>query len=213
MAKNFSLADYVTILNGLCGFMSVICSLEVLAGVGNTKAVGVKDMMPNHLLSLRLAFLFPLLGLIFDFLDGRVARLKGVSSMLGQELDSLADLISFGVAPAVIGYVVGLRLFYDKIMLGIFVCSGLARLARYNVTAHLIPTDQGGKIKYFEGLPIPTSLIIVMLMWIGVEYGYLQIGTSLSTLKVLWIEVHYLTFVFMVWSVCMVSRNLKVPKP
>ena len=209
MAKNFNLQDYVTISNGMCGFMSVICSLEILT---TNPIINIQDLAPNHLLSLRLAFLFPIFGLIFDFLDGRVARLKGTSSMLGQELDSLADLISFGVAPAVLGYLVGLRLFCDKIMLGIFVCAGLARLARYNVTAHLIPTDQGGKVKYFEGMPIPTSLIIVCYLWYCVEYGLISSKNPLTTFKFAGIELHYFTLVYALWSICMVSRTLKVPK-
>jgi CDP-diacylglycerol--serine O-phosphatidyltransferase len=84
--------------------------------------------------------------------------------MLGQELDSLSDLISFGVAPATLAYTIGKRyqksLIYaiglntwgDQVILTIFVCCGLARLARFNVTTHNIAQDHTGKSKYFEGI-------------------------------------------------------------
>lgn len=77
--RNFRLADLVTIMNGFCGSFSVFSSARYLLS---------ND--PGHLWS---ALAFPLAGLMFDFLDGKVARWRKSTSMLGQELDSLADLV------------------------------------------------------------------------------------------------------------------------
>ena len=117
----------------------------------------------------RVMFGLPLLGLLFDIADGKVARWMSTGpSMLGQELDSLSDLISFGVAPACLAWSIGLRTFLDKVCLVVFVCAGLARLARFNVTQQSASLE-GGKQKYFEGLPIPSSLMLVSVMWWWVE--------------------------------------------
>jgi len=70
--------------------------------------------------------------------------------------DSLADVISFGVAPAVIAYGCGMQGLVDRIILVFFVACGVSRLARYNVTAEQL-SEGGDKVKYFEGTPIPTS--------------------------------------------------------
>ena len=77
--RNFRLADLVTIMNGVCGSFSIFSSAHYLL---------TND--PDYLWS---AMAFPLAGLMFDFLDGKVARWRKSSSMLGQELDSLADLV------------------------------------------------------------------------------------------------------------------------
>ena len=101
-------------------------------------------------------------ALTFDVIDGRVARWRQQSSALGRELDSLADVISFGVAPAIIAYGCGMQGFYDLIILFYFVACGVSRLARYNVTAEAF-SEGSGKVKYFEGTPIPTSVTLVAL--------------------------------------------------
>lgn len=69
--------------------------------------------------------------------------------------------LSFGAAPAFAAFTLGLRLPLDTLLLTIFVCAGIARLARFNVTTASIPHDSKGKARYFEGLPIPSSLILV----------------------------------------------------
>ncbi len=84
--------------------------------------------------------------------------------MLGQELDSLADLVSFGVAPAVLAFALGVRGGLDAVALVYFVGCGISRLARYNATASEL-SDGSGKVKYFEGTPIPTSLAVVALLF------------------------------------------------
>ena len=70
-------------------------------------------------------------GADFDVLDGRIARWRQKSSAMGRELDSLADVISFGVAPAIIAYGCGMQGLYDRVVLAYFVACGVSRLARY----------------------------------------------------------------------------------
>lgn len=102
--------------------------------------------------------------MIFDLFDGKVARWRNEASMLGQELDSLADSLSFGVAPALLAFCIGLRTTYDLVALTAFICMGIARLARFNATVAHAPKDASGKTSHFEGLPIPTSLGLVAAM-------------------------------------------------
>ena len=103
-------------------------------------------------------------------LDGYVARLnRKRQSVLGADLDSLADVISFGVAPAVLGFTLGLRGGWDMVILTYFVVCGVSRLARFNVTAEALADVNTGKVKYFEGTPIPTSIVIVAVL--GVRYS------------------------------------------
>src|SRR5678816_1547800 len=109
---------------------------------------------------------------IFDAVDGRVARWRKSASTLGRELDSLADVISFGVAPAALGYACGLQGGWDWVVLSYFVGCGVSRLARYNVTAESLSGDEG-KVKYFEGTPIPTSVVIVGLLALAAFQGRL----------------------------------------
>ncbi len=112
-------------------------------------------------------------ALIFDVLDGRIARWRQKASTLGQELDSLSDVISFGVAPAMIAYGVGMQGFYDRIILVYFIACGVSRLARYNVTAEEL-SEGSGKVKYFEGTPIPTSILLVAVMAVAAWFGAIR---------------------------------------
>ncbi|TRM57545.1 hypothetical protein BD626DRAFT_549036 [Schizophyllum amplum] len=205
LVRNFRLADLVTIMNGVCGSFSVFSSARFLLS---------ND--PDYLWA---ALGLPLAGLFFDFLDGKVARWRRSSSMLGQELDSLADLISFGVAPALLAFVVGLRTYLDTVVLTGFICCGLARLARFNATVAVIPKDAGGKSKYFEGLPIPSSLGLVSVLAYWTKQGWIegQEGIPYGTVT-LWGaaggrgEIHIVSFVFALWAAAMVSKTLHVPK-
>ncbi|KAF8201686.1 CDP-diacylglycerol-serine O-phosphatidyltransferase [Pholiota molesta] len=205
LVRNFRLADLVTIMNGVCGSFSIFSSARYLL---------TND--PDYLWT---AMIFPLAGLMFDFMDGKVARWRKSSSMLGQELDSLADLISFGVAPALLAFVVGLRTYLDTVVLTGFICCGLARLARFNATVALIPKGNGGKAKYFEGLPIPSSLGLVAVLSYWAKQGWIegQQGLPWGT-TTLWGEaggrgeVHYVSLVFGCWAAAMVSKTLRVPK-
>ena len=206
LVRNFRLADLVTIMNGVCGSLSIFSSGHYLL---------TKDEE-----YLWLALTLPLAGLVFDFMDGKVARWRKSSSMLGQELDSLADLISFGVAPMVLAFAVGFRTYLDTVCLTGFICCGLARLARFNVTAALVPKDASGKARYFEGLPIPSSLGLVGVLAFWTHQGWIEGKTGIpGGLMTLWGElggrgdIHPASFVLALWATAMVSKTLRVPKP
>lgn len=122
----------------------------------------------------RSALVYPVAGMFFDLFDGKVARWRNEASMLGQELDSLADSLSFGVAPALVAFTLGLRTTPDVIALTGFICCGIARLARFNATVAHAPKDATGKTKNFEGLPIPTSLGLVAIMALCVKADWID---------------------------------------
>jgi len=122
--------------------------------------------------------------------------------------------ISFGVAPATIAFAIGIRTPLDHLCLGFFVLCGLTRLARFNVTATAIPKDASGKVKYFEGTPIPTTLALDALMALWISRG--QIHDSLP--GGVWLagsvlEVHPAVLLFMVHGCLMTSRTIRIPKP
>lgn len=202
LIKAMHLADLITELNGLCGILSIFSSMRYCIG----------DSSSHGNIWAALALL-PF-GLFFDFLDGKVARWRNKSSMMGQELDSLADLISFGVAPAVVAFSIGIRTPLDHLCLGFFVLCGLTRLARFNVTAASIPKDSTGKAAYFEGTPIPTTLGLDAMMAYWVSQGWIHDLIPLGTLfSGTLLEFHPVVLVFMIHGCLMTSKTIHVPKP
>ena len=157
-------------------------------------------------------FLFVALALVFDVLDGRVARWRHRASAMGRELDSLADVISFGVAPACFAYAIGFSTVVDQIVLLYFVACGISRLARYNVTAEQM-SEEAGKVTYFEGTPIPTSLLLVFamagLVWAGRTGAALPLGVVLSGP----LAFHPAALAFFASGSLMISKTLRIPKP
>jgi len=115
-------------------------------------------------------------AVLFDGLDGRIARMTGTSSDFGKELDSLADVITFGVAPALLAWTWGFHLMPTVLLtewhvkltqLGavasfLFLMAGASRLARFNITNNPQPSNPGrpGK-KYFVGMPIPAGAGVI----------------------------------------------------
>src|SRR5450830_688152 len=150
MIREFHLADWFTLGNAICGTGAMFSMMTYL--------------QTSDVIHIYFACGLVLAAMVFDVLDGRIARWRQKNSVMGRELDSLADVISFGVAPAVIAYGCGMQGLYDRIVLTYFVACGVSRLARYNVTADALSGDEG-KVKYFEGTPIPTSLLLVMLLF------------------------------------------------
>ena len=100
-----------------------------------------------------------LLASVFDVLDGKVARLSGATSKFGVQYDSLADLVSFGVAPALLAFSWALRPYgrFGWLAAFLFVVCGALRLARFNVMS------SSGEVKYFKGLPIPAAALMIAL--------------------------------------------------
>jgi CDP-diacylglycerol--serine O-phosphatidyltransferase len=100
-----------------------------------------------------------LLAAVFDILDGKVARLSGAMSKFGVQYDSLADLVSFGIAPALLAFSWALRPYgkFGWLAAFVFVACGALRLARFNVQS------SSGETKYFKGLPIPAAATMISL--------------------------------------------------
>lgn len=202
MIKMLHLADLITELNGFCGVMSIFSSMRY--------CLGPESAYTN----LWFALAFMPFGLFFDFMDGKVARWRKKSSLMGQELDSLADLVSFGLSPAAAAFAIGLRTPADHVFLTFFVLCGLTRLARFNITVANVPKDATGKSKYFEGTPIPTSLSIAALMAYWVSQGWILDNLPMGT----WatgsiLEFHPVVGLFVLSGCLMTSKTLHVPKP
>lgn len=196
MIREFHLADWVTLGNAVCGTGALFSMLSYL-----------QDGRVQHVYY---ACALVLAALVFDVLDGRVARWRQQSSTLGRELDSLADIISFGVAPAVIAYGCGMQGLYDRIVLVYFVACGVSRLARFNVTAEAL-SDGGGKVKYFEGTPIPTSIVLVGLLALAAWQGALGDQLWGGAVRIAGFTLHPLVLLFALSGSLMISR-IRIPK-
>lgn len=132
--------------------------------------------------------------------------------MLGGDLDSLADVISFGVAPAALGFTLGLRGGWDVLCLTYFVACGVSRLARFNVTAVSL-ADNMGKVKYFEGTPIPTSLAIVALLAVAFAFGRIDSALWFGAWQIGPAVLHPLALVYVASGSAMISATLRIRKP
>ena len=196
MLRGFHLADFFTLGNAACGMASVFFAMQYMA----------TGELRHFLLS---ALMTPI-ALVFDVFDGRMARWRQQSSLLGRELDSLADVISFGVAPAVIAYGVGMQGLWDRIVLCFFVACGVSRLARFNVTAEQL-SGPGGKVAYFEGTPIPTSIVLVALLCAAAAVD--AIGPQLwgGSFELLGGTLHPLVLLYALSGSLMISR-IRIPK-
>jgi CDP-diacylglycerol--serine O-phosphatidyltransferase len=197
MIRSFALADLFTFGNASCGTGAIFLCLKYLDSHEPSALWGVFLLLP--------------LALFFDVLDGKIARWRQKHSALGADLDSLADVVSFGVAPAVLGFTLGLRGGLDALCLIYFVACGISRLARYNVTAASL-SDESGKVKYYEGTPIPTSLSLVMFWGIAFYAG--RIGDSLwgGVWHLGW-QLHPLALLYVLSGSAMISGTLRIPKP
>ena len=153
-------------------------------------------------------------ALIADALDGWVARKTGKFSRIGADLDSLADIISFGVAPAVLGFTFGMRGGWDVIVLVYFVVCGISRLARFNVTAEELADEESGKVKYFEGTPIPSSVILVAILAYAFHSGAVHEGLWFGQTRIAgpwWF--HPIVLMYGLSGSAMISATLRIPKP
>ena len=200
MLRSYTAADAFTIANASCGTIAIFLCLDYLAA-GNRR-------------DLWIAFVLLPLALVFDYFDGYVARAdKSRQSLLGADLDSLSDVISFGVAPAVLGFTLGLRGGWDMLLLTYFVVCGVSRLARFNVTAAALADSETGKVKYFQGTPIPTSIALVVILGVAFKLGRIDDALWLGAVRVgPWI-LHPLTLLYAASGSAMISGTLRVPKP
>jgi len=197
MIRSFALADWLTLGNAAAGMAAIFAVLRYLDRANQTALLAACTLVAA--------------AFVLDVFDGRVARWRQKSSLLGRELDSLADIISFGVAPAVIAYGIGMRGLWDQVVLVYFVACGVSRLARFNITAEALSAG-GDKVRYFEGTPIPTSLILVgmsaIAVWTGATgaalwFGAVEIGPGM---------LHPLVLLYAISGSLMISRTVRIPK-
>jgi CDP-diacylglycerol--serine O-phosphatidyltransferase len=197
MVRGMHLADLFTLANAACGVAGVFCAMVYVGSQSVAHFMVAAALAPA--------------AFIFDVLDGRIARWRHTHSALGRELDSLSDVISFGVAPAALAFAAGMRGGWDWVALIYFVCCGVSRLARYNVTAEQLSGDEG-KVRYFEGTPIPTSValtgVLAFAAWqdrIGDDlyWGVWSVGPA---------DLHPLALLFVLSGTLMISKTLRIPK-
>jgi CDP-diacylglycerol--serine O-phosphatidyltransferase len=198
MIRGFHLADWFTIANAFCGMGAVLAVMAYLQGE-----------LPNGLLIA--AALVPA-AFVFDVFDGRIARWRQKQSALGRELDSLADVISFGVAPAAIAFGAGLDGGWDALVLVYFVACGVSRLARYNLTAEALAADASGKVKYFEGTPIPTSVVLVGLLAFAAWKGHVGEQVWWGAHQFAGMTLHPLVLLYLLSGSLMISKTIHIPK-
>ena len=196
MIRSFVMADFLTLGNGFCGSGSVLAAMQYLVTEESRWLIVAMVLLP--------------LALVFDFADGRVARWRRRSSTLGADLDSLADVISFGMAPAALGFAIGLRGSLDVVILLYFVGCGISRLARFNATSDSL-SDESGKVKYFEGTPIPTSVGIVIVL--AVLYSQNRLGADLwmGSWRIGSMVLHPFALIYILSGSAMIS-TIRVPK-
>lgn len=148
MRKIYIVPNIVTTGNMFCGFYSVVASMQ---GDFQTAAWSI------------------VAATVFDTLDGRIARLAKATSQFGVEYDSLSDLISFGMAPAILMYQWGLQTYgrVGWLVSFLFLACGALRLARFNVTTSSLPKG------FFQGLPIPMAAgILATFRIFSIESGW-----------------------------------------
>jgi CDP-diacylglycerol--serine O-phosphatidyltransferase len=198
MIRGFHLADFFTLANAACGVAAVFLAMLYIESGSLTHFFAAAAMAPA--------------AFVFDVFDGRIARWRQTHSALGRELDSLADVISFGVAPATLAFAAGMHGGWDVAALIYFVCCGVSRLARYNVTAEQL-SEGTAKVRYFEGTPIPTSVVLTAVLafaaWqerlgANLYFGEWPLGP--------WV-LHPLVLLFVVSGSLMISKTLRIPKP
>lgn len=172
--------------------------------------------------ALAIAFAIP-----FDALDGRIARMTNTTSDFGKELDSLADVITFGVAPSVLAFTWGFRMlpvtlgsdFHQKLVqFGAFLCflfllCGASRLARFNISHDPVPKNPGrpGR-KYFVGMPIPAAAGVIA----AVVHFFGGVPVSTATAAIIWmVLVGFLGFLMVstwrFWSGKEINFNNRQP--
>jgi CDP-diacylglycerol--serine O-phosphatidyltransferase len=198
--KIYLLPNLFTAANLFCGFLAITRIVE--ADLAEPLVFGRV---------IREAILYIILACVFDLLDGRVARMGGYESPFGREFDSLADIVSFGVAPAFLVHRVVLRdVFINLPQMGWFIASiylicGAFRLARFNCLAAMNPDGGGGK--EFLGFPIPAaaglvSSLTLFLLWWNDKISDFKDGWARYTLPVILVflsimmvsQVRYPTF-------------------
>jgi CDP-diacylglycerol--serine O-phosphatidyltransferase len=196
MIRSFVLADFITLANAGFGMASIFLCLNHVADSRTSYLWAVFILLP--------------FALVCDYFDGFVARRLKRHSLLGADLDSLSDIVSFGVAPAVLGFALGLQGMWDALVLIYFVSCGISRLARFNVTAEAL-SGGTGKVKYFEGTPIPSSIIIVLVLGIAFWQGRIDHLLPFGSFRIGPWLFHPFTLLYAASGSAMIS-TIRIPK-
>lgn len=190
-AKIYLLPNLMTAGNLFCGFTA---TLKILEGalLQSSNADAAADRFHE-------AIWFILGAFVFDFLDGRLARLGGHDSAFGREFDSLSDIVSFGVAPALLVYRIVLQEFRTAcwIIALVYLLCGALRLARFNTAASGEKHSTNHADKNFTGFPIPAAAgliasITLFLLWLA--EGEHQLGKWKFVLPPLLIFLSFMMF-------------------
>ena len=197
MIRGFQLADFFTLGNAACGAAAVFLAMLYIESRSVVHFFSSAGMMAG--------------AFIFDVLDGRIARWRHQHSPLGRELDSLADILSFGIAPAALGFAAGLQAGWDWVALIYFVCCGVSRLARFNITAETLSAG-ANKVAYFEGTPIPASIILAAVLALAAWGGRLGENLYGGVWTVGPWQLHPLALLFILSGTLMISKTLRIPK-
>lgn len=207
-SKLFTWPNIITLLNLLSGTVAVIAMVSL-----------------HSQQALKLSFVLILAAVVFDFLDGFVARLTHSASPIGLQLDSLADMVSFGLLPAIIAmklfYILGGNGIWSALLLTLPLSAAL-RLARFNVEADSAPAD------YFKGLPVPAVALFIASVgwyadplvslasdsapWICLACGLLLALLMISSVKMFSLKFHDFSFrnnavryIFLLFSIVFVA--------
>ena len=197
LLRSYHIADLITLANAAAGTASILAMMSYLVSPDSWRVYLALGLLP--------------LAFVCDVMDGLVARWRFEHSIFGRELDSLADIVSFGVAPVAVAYGLGMRGGLDALILIFFVGCGISRLARFNITAAQL-TDAKGKVKYFEGTPIPSSLILILVLAMCLYTGRVGDRLPLGVLELASLQWHPFSLLYFVSGCAMVSKTLRIPK-
>lgn len=197
MLRSYRAADLFTLANGAAGTGAILSVMSYQATPESWRLYLALWLLP--------------LALALDIADGRIARKGEKNSLFGQELDSLADVVSFGIAPVAIAYALGMNGGWDVLVLIFFAVSGISRLARYNITA-LKLSDAAGKVAYFEGAPIPSSLVLIIILGACFYTGRFDSDLPFGVVEIATLQWHPLSLIYFASGCAMISKTLKIPK-
>lgn len=197
MLRGYHMADLLTLANGAAGMGAILSIMSYLVTPEAWRVQLALGLLP--------------LALALDIADGKVARWRRKHSPFGRELDSLADIVSFGVAPAAVAFGLGMTGGWDALILIYFVACGISRLARFNITADEL-ADAGGKVRYFEGTPIPSSLLLIAFL--AVCFFTERVGDNLpmGVVEFAALEWHPLSLIYFLNGSTMISKTFRIPK-
>jgi CDP-diacylglycerol---serine O-phosphatidyltransferase len=198
LLRSYQLADLFTLANAFAGMASILLMISYLLTPEPWRVNLALGLLP--------------VALGFDMADGFVARRRHQHSGFGQELDSLADIVSFGVAPVVIAYGLGMRGGWDALIFLFFVGCGISRLARFNITAAEL-SNAKGKVQYFEGTPIPSSVLLVFILAGCLYTGNVDEKLPLGVVTLGSVHWHPLSLLYLANGCAMISKTLRIPKP